>query len=134
RQQMGGLSPYYSQLLRAGRLVLICDALNEMPRSAPDPDGRDLVDEVRTTLAGVPLFVVSCRVRDYHHDLDSLKLQRLEVRDMDLPAIHEFILKYLRDDGPDFWERIGGSDALFAFWRQVREYGEPERFWQERAG
>ncbi len=127
-----GLRPYADRLLREGRLVLICDALNEMPRQAAD--GRNLVSEVRDLLATVPRFVVSCRVRDYQKDLDDLKLERIEVRDMDLPAIRGFIEKYLRAEAPAFWERIGGGDLLQAFWEKVKEEGEPERFWQLEAG
>jgi len=132
QQQMGDLRPYYAALLRDKRLVLIGDALNEMPRTSAA--GRDLVSEVRETLKNVPAFVVSCRVRDYHNDLDALELERLEVRDLELPAIHQFILKYLREGGQVFWERIGGNEDLFIYWREVREQREPDRFWDEKQG
>ncbi|MBZ0274701.1 MAG: protein kinase, partial [Anaerolineae bacterium] len=132
KAQLADLTPYYGQLLAEKRLVLLCDALNEMSRTAAD--GRELLPEVRQALAAAPLFVVSCRIRDYHNDLDDLQLERLEVRDMDLPAIREFIHKYLRDDGQAFWERIGGSDHLFTFWNEVRKENEGDLFWQESTG
>ena len=52
------------------RFVLLCDALNEMPRTAED--GRNLVAEVHDTLRDKPDWVVSCRVRDYTDDLNSI--------------------------------------------------------------
>ena len=127
------LRPYFDRLLRDGRLVLICDALNEMPRQTADGE-RKLVEEVRTLLAKAPRFVVSCRIRDYQRDLDALKLERLEVRDMDLPAIRQFIEKHLRAEAPAFWTRIGGGELLDAYWKAVRDAGEPERFWQREKG
>ncbi len=126
------LKPYMDTLIETSRLVLICDALNEMPRTATD--GRDLLNEVRDQLETTPLFVVSCRIRDYHNDLDALNLERLEVRDMDLPAIRLFLDKYLRDGANAFWERIGGSEGLVRFWQAVRDNDEPERFWDEENG
>ncbi len=133
--QMGDLGPYYKSLLDDDGLVLICDALNEMPRQGVD--GRQLLTEVRATLKDVPSFVVSCRVRDYNNDLSGMKLERLEVRDLELPAIREFVRRYkilLKYDDDDLWRKIGGSDDLLTFWQEVREKGEPERFWQEEAG
>jgi serine/threonine protein kinase len=144
KAQMGaGLAQYFEQLRDNKRLVLICDALNEMPRNAPESEnipedlrGRDLVAEVRDELAKAPHFVVSCRVRDYKNDLDSLKLEYLKVRDLDLPAIREFVRRYkllLKYDDDELWRRMGGSDDLFTFWQQVREKDEADRFWDEQA-
>ncbi len=131
KEQMGPLSHYYKPLIAEGRLVLICDALNEMSRSSST--GHNLVSDVRSTLAEVPHFVVSCRIRDYDNDLDELKLERLEVRDMDLPTILEFLQKYLRDDAAAFWQRIGGSDDLLKFWHDVIDKRDGDRFWREDA-
>lgn len=133
RDQIADLAPYYEELRTQDRLVLICDALNEMPRTAVTDDARDLVDEVRGELVKVPRFVVSCRVRDYKNDLDSLKLERLEVRDLDLRAIREFVRRYrliMEYDDGELWAKMGGSDDLFEFWESVRRTWEPERFWQ----
>lgn len=133
KKQMGSLKPYYEVLRDSKQLVLICDALNEMPRTADDGE-RNLVNEVRDELAKVPQFVVSCRIRDYRNDLDSLKLERLEVRDLDLPAIREFVKRYrllLKYDDEELWQKMGGSDLLLEFWKIVRDANESERFWQE---
>jgi hypothetical protein len=48
RQQMYTLQSHYADLLQAGRLILLCDALNEMPRKGAA--GHDLVAEVRDYL------------------------------------------------------------------------------------
>ncbi|MCI0713722.1 MAG: SUMF1/EgtB/PvdO family nonheme iron enzyme [Chloroflexi bacterium] len=134
RQQMRELAPYYTQLLKDERLVLICDALNEMPRVSTTEDQRELLPDVRDTLAEVPLFVVSCRIRDYDNDLDSLKLERLEVRDLELPAIREFVRRYkqlLKYDDEELWQRMGGSQELMKFWQVVQAESEPQRFWKQ---
>jgi serine/threonine protein kinase/formylglycine-generating enzyme required for sulfatase activity len=130
-QMNDDLKPYFDILIEQERLILICDALNEMPRESTD--GRNLLSEVREQLEKTPLFVVSCRVRDYHNDLDDLNLERLEVRDMDLPAIQIFLQKYLRNQAEAFWERIGGSEGLIRFWQALHKNDEPEKFWQEDA-
>jgi len=129
QQQMGETGSYYTRLRAQGRLVFICDALNEMPRKGVN--GRNLIEAVRKILRNAYYYVVSCRIRDYHNELDRLNVEWLEVREMELPAIYEFIKKYLPDDWQAFWERIGGSRALVEFWKAVNEKGEPERFWQE---
>ncbi|GAB5491835.1 MAG: hypothetical protein Phog2KO_20500 [Phototrophicaceae bacterium] len=134
KQQLStDLAPYYLELRLSNRLILICDALNEMPRTAQS-DGRDLVHEVREELSEVVYFVVSCRIRDYNNDLNSLKLERLEVRDLDLPAIREFVRRYkllLKYDDNDLWNKMGGSEALFTFWSELKHLGKARQFWQE---
>src|SRR5690606_22885199 len=135
KQQMSDLSPYYEELRDNKQLILLCDALNEMPRRA-STDGRGLVAEVREELTQVPYYVVSCRVRDYHNDLNSLKLERLEVRDLDLPAIREFVQRYkllLKYDADELWQKMGGSDGLVDFWQTLKERDESQKFWDENA-
>ncbi len=123
------LDTYHDQLLREKRLVLLCDALNEMPR------GNGQLHELVEYLKHAPYFVVSCRVRDYSEDdLTDLKpLEQVLLRDLELPAIRELVHKRLPDGmGASLWQRMGGTEALFIFWEKVQVANESERFWDAK--
>lgn len=130
------LQPYYPRLLREGRAILLCDALNEMPRQSP-LDGRDLVAEVREYLRDKPHYLVSCRVADYtlRPDLDALKpLEQVRVREFDLHQIRQAIHSRMgREAGEELWTALGGSDLLFAFLEALVERGKAEAFWEASA-
>jgi formylglycine-generating enzyme required for sulfatase activity len=127
--QMKGLQNRYNQL--AGWLVLLCDALNEMPRKAAD--GRDLVDEVRDYLRDKPAWVVSCRVRDYQEDLSKLAdVSKVRLRPLDPPRIHEVIEKHFAEDtgqAAALWGAMGGSEKLLSAWDAFESAGQSEAFW-----
>jgi hypothetical protein len=134
RASAGLLAPYLPQLIADGRLLLLCDALNEMPRESAD--GRDLLAEVIEYLDDQPHFVVSCRFNDYKNDLAALHpLEQVRLRDLELLAVREFIGNYLlKTQAEALWEAMGGGKPLETFWRQVNEKGEGERFWDATAG
>lgn len=144
RSQLGILRPYHDQLRRQGKLVVLCDALNEMPREGPALDGkgkkRNLLPEVKAYLRATAHFVVSCRARDYGEILadlgkDGKALEQVILRGLEPPAIYEFVVKRLGEQvGKTLWAEMGGSEDLLAFWKQVSEHGEPERFWSGRSG
>ncbi|MBI2910021.1 MAG: SUMF1/EgtB/PvdO family nonheme iron enzyme [Chloroflexi bacterium] len=120
------------------RFVLLCDALNEMPRTGPDK--RDLVAEVRDYLGDKADWVVSCRVRDYADDLSSLsQVGILRLRPLDPPRIWEFISRRFAGwgqppRGAALWAAMGGSDKLLAFWNKMRKHGESDHFWDAQRG
>ncbi|MFZ4816901.1 MAG: NACHT domain-containing protein, partial [Phototrophicaceae bacterium] len=129
------LAPYLRQLIRDGRVILLCDALNEMPTQSAD--GRDLLKEVNDTLKDTPYFVVSCRIEDYRDHLIPLHpLEQVTLRDLELPAIREFFERYLGAKAADLWGKIGGSPLLDEFWQAVNapERNDGERFWNLDAG
>ena len=129
------LAPYLRQLIRDGRVMLLCDALNEMPTTSAD--GRDLLKEVNDYLKDVPYFAVSCRIEDYRDHLIPLHpLEQVTLRDLELPAIREFFERYLGAKAADLWEKIGGSALLDEFWQAVNapERNDGERFWNLEAG
>ena len=133
KQVLDTLAPYHDQLLRDGRLVLLCDALNEMPRGAGQ------VDSLVAYLQNVTHYVISCRVRDYDGDeLKELKVRGLEqvlLRDLELPAIRELVHKRLPEAlGVRLWAEMGGTDALFSLWQKVNDKGEAPRFWEAKRG
>ncbi|MCB0195796.1 MAG: SUMF1/EgtB/PvdO family nonheme iron enzyme [Anaerolineae bacterium] len=124
------LAPYLHELARQKRLLLLCDALNEMPRTGPD--GRDLLAEVTTYLEPMTHFIVSCRYHDYKNDLQTLyPLQQVRLRDLDLPAIRTFINNYSpsQQEAAVLWDKMGGSDALFEAWKKM----DGQTFWDAQA-
>lgn len=133
QEALGTLAPLHEALLAQDRLVVLCDALNEMPRRCA-LDGRDLLAEVRVYLKRARRFVVSCRVRDYRDDLGELKpLEQVYLRDLELPAIRELVVKRLgAEDGGAVWAAMGGSDRLLAFWEEAQRAGHGEAFWEPK--
>jgi formylglycine-generating enzyme required for sulfatase activity len=139
QRQTYTLQDLYPTLSASGRLFLLCDALNEMPRRGRD-DGRDLVAEVRDYLRGQPDWVVSCRVRDYTDDLNGIDgIGKIRLKPLDPPRIHDFIQRKYEGwgqaaVGAALWRDLRGSDLLLSFWQKVSEKGEGERFWDASAG
>ena len=128
------LQDHFDALLRAGRFVLLCDALNEMPRKGCD--GRDLIAEVRDYLQDKPDWVVSCRVRDYQEDLNGIVgVGKIRLKPLDPPRIEEFIRRKYADTperGAALWQEIGGSEKLLAAWKAFVWQGAPEGFWGDQ--
>ena len=120
------LAPYHDRLLREGRLIILCDALNEMPR------GRGQMRELTEYLQNAPHFIISCRVRDYRgEELNALKpLEQVLLHDLELPAIRELVHKRLPDEmGATLWQQMGGTDELMAFWRKAQDAEAGKAFW-----
>lgn len=127
KSRMSMLAPYHDQLRREGRLVLLCDALNEMPR------GNGQLDELVKYLSNVPYFIISCRIRDYQDStLTALKpLEQVRLRELEIPAIREFLRRqFTNDTGVKLWGKIGGSEELLDFWRE--EQADPKAFWDAK--
>mgnify|MGYP000252022375 CR=1 FL=1 len=115
--RMHNLQSNGAALLASGRFVLLCDALNEMPRRAKT-DARDLVAEVRTFLERQPDWVVSCRIRDYSEDLSGMTgVGKLRLKPLDPPRIADFIRRKFADRaeverGQALWAAIGFHSIL----------------------
>ncbi|GEM_PF-1087494 len=130
RQSMDFLAPYHDKLLREGRLVILCDALNEMPRK------NHQMEHLITYLRNIDHFVVSCRVRDYQDELKDLKpLEQIKLHDLELPAIHKLINKRLSYEelGDTLWQEMGGSRNLLELWEQLRRRRIVDKFWDANA-
>lgn len=88
-------------------IVLLLDALNEMPRTH--------VPEIRRLLWRAPFpFVVSCRTLDYQNDLQDLEnLSVVRIQELDPKRIWNFINKYVEEESAlSLFEQIGGNAAL----------------------
>ena len=77
--------PAFHDIVRSGRLVLLLDALNEMPHAGPDDYRwrvslwREFVDDVSRRSPGVRV-VFSCRSLDYSESLSTPELNVPHVR------------------------------------------------------
>ncbi len=138
------LGPYAEQLRREDRLVVLCDALNEMPQTGPalklnkDQAPRSLLPEVKTYLSTTGRFIVSCRLRDYGSHLNDLGedgrgLEQVILRDLEPPAICELVTKRLGvEAGEKLWKEMRGSEELLTFWNMVCERSLEDRFWEPK--
>jgi len=97
--------------LRRGELLLLCDALNEMPFR----DGRDYRERVgawRRFVGDWPgnQILFTCRSRDYG---EPLGLHQVEIERLDDGRVREFLEKYLTDDlAREAWERLEENPLL----------------------
>jgi formylglycine-generating enzyme required for sulfatase activity len=92
--------------LQAGRLFVLFDALNEMPRAGYGQHSRALrnfIDHWSAKDKG-NRFLVTCRVLDYGEELSGL--QRVEVQPFDDQRIQEFIQNVLPDTWSGLWARL----------------------------
>ncbi len=98
------LAAHLDSLLKAGRLFLLLDALNEMPHRGY----RRRVEELRRfidrwTPAG-NRFLVTCRVLDYGEELSGL--QRIEIQPLSGDRIRDFLRRELGDGWEDLWREL----------------------------
>ncbi len=96
--------------LRAGQLLLLCDALNEMPfRDARDY--RAQVETWRRFVAAWPgnRVLFTCRSRDYS---EPLGLHQVEIKPFDDERVHEFLVKYVPEHAATAWQRLAASPLL----------------------
>ena len=85
--------------LKAGKLFILFDALNEMPKEGYKERAQALRRFIdRWSLKG-NRFLVTCRVLDYEGELSGL--QRIEVQPLKDDQIKEFLQKELPADWPD---------------------------------
>jgi len=97
--------------LRRGDLLLLCDALNEMPYR----DGRDYRERVgawRRFVGDWPgnQVLFSCRSRDYG---EPLGLHQVEIERLDDGRVQTFLDKYLAPElAGEAWERLAGNPLL----------------------
>lgn len=141
QKQMYNLQEAYPALKRDGRLILLLDALNEMPHQSAAEDKHDLVAEVRDFLNDQPDWVVSCRVRDYEEQLSKLDgVGKVRLKPLDPPQIYEVIQRRFKEqyapqgiatveDGEALWQTMYGSDTLLRAWSDFEAANQSDLFW-----
>jgi formylglycine-generating enzyme required for sulfatase activity len=99
-----------SDALARGQLLLLVDALNEMPFD-DDKDYRAKVEAWREFGSAYPgnQILFTCRSRDYS---DKLGLHEVEIEKLDSVRIREFLAKYVPEWADSAWQKIESSPLL----------------------
>ena len=120
-QYAGKLALHLPAYLKAGRLLLLLDAMNEMPRAGYE----ERVGRIQT-LVEVEGFrqspvIVTCRALDYREDL---QLEKVDVKPLDVVRQRDYLHRYLGETGGDklFWQLAGGDTAA-GLWERWQELG-----------
>ncbi|UCF95766.1 MAG: NACHT domain-containing protein, partial [Desulfobacterales bacterium] len=98
--------------LKAGKLLFLFDALNEMPHEGYAERTRALRHFINRWSKEGNRFVVTCRVLDYGEELSGLK--RVEIQ----PFNNEQIQDFLRNDLPETWQGL---------WQRLAEESDAQR-------
>jgi formylglycine-generating enzyme required for sulfatase activity len=108
RQFLGGEE--VAERLRRGGLLLLCDALNEMPFT-DDRDYRERVGAWRRFVGDWPgnQVLFTCRSRDYG---EPLGLPQVEIERLDDGRVQEFLCKYVPDLAVAAWGHLEGNPLL----------------------
>jgi len=111
--------PPLDALLRERRVLLLLDALNEMPHKSP-ADYHERVELWRqfiVTLEPGNRVVFSCRSLDYSATLSSpdLRVPQLVVQPMSDAQIREFLTAYLPTQAEMVWRALDGKPQLAIF-------------------
>lgn len=96
--------------LRRGEVLLLCDALNEMPFS-DERDYRARVQAWRAFVGDWPgnQVVFTCRSRDYS---EPLGLQQVEILRLDDARVRGFLVKYAPEHAETAWARLAAGPLL----------------------
>lgn len=129
-RQLRALAPYMDLYRASGRLILLLDGLDEMPRA----DYAERVEQIQATLdqSADEMVVMTCRQLDYVENLK--RLQKVEIKPLDGVRIHEFLHKYLGKVAGErlFWRMAGETlRDLWETWQ--RDGGTWEAFWTAEA-
>ena len=109
RQVVG--TPRLAERLRQGKLLLLCDALNEMP-ARDGWDYRERVGAWRRFVGEWPgnRMIFTCRSRDYS---EPLGLPQVEIERLDDPRIQDFLHRYLSpEQATQTWRKLAGAPLL----------------------
>jgi len=114
--------PAFAELLRGGRLVLLLDAVNEMPHA--DAEGyrnaiagwRGYLADLAVTAPGVRA-VFTCRSLDYSASLSTpgFSVPHVRIERLDDAQVEEFLTLYNPEQGPVLWQALRGTPQLDLF-------------------
>ncbi|MFL5666929.1 MAG: NACHT domain-containing protein, partial [Ktedonobacteraceae bacterium] len=108
---MQHLRPYLRKLLAQGRLLLLCDGLDEVDAHYRADVSAELAELLLMTQNR---FVITCRETDYLEQQDVMKLvdeghmKRALMRSLQLEQVREFIEQYIEDQPPG-WQHTAGQ-------------------------
>ncbi|MCB9436497.1 MAG: SUMF1/EgtB/PvdO family nonheme iron enzyme [Anaerolineales bacterium] len=134
-------TPNLAAIIDRSRLLVLCDALNEMPRQDP----RTLTS-LQQALPAYPHVMVSCREKDFNNnDLDGAgRLEVVDIKPLTPPQMKAIIDQYLYRDATDgewhglapatahdLWEHeLLGNDLLLAAWTEMADNDAAAAFWR----
>ena len=125
-ESFGDLAPYLSDYLQEQRVVLLLDALNEMPQA----DYKARVGHIQALLDKHPAVsaVVTCRELDY---VEALNLAKLEIKPLDVDHQRAYVHRYLGEqDGERLFWQLAGGDQILELWNGWQAAGGTwEQFW-----
>src|SRR5690606_35038560 len=125
RACMGEYASLFDSFNGTERLILLFDALNEMPA--------EKLPALLAYLRTAPRWVLSCRVRDYQTQLKSFTdIAEIHLQALTPPRIRDLVTSYFHDDsarGEALWQAMHGSDDLLALWAYYVQHGQAEFFW-----
>jgi len=146
REQLEDSSPKLAEqfelLCRSDRLVLLCDALNEMPRDAAG----EALHSLHLFLKPIKKLAVSCRHKEFNRGdlVEAGTFGIVEIKPLTPLLMRETIDTYLyQRDTDEMWmsfsnierttlwyDHLLGNNDLLAAWQIMHEGGYAEAFWQ----
>ncbi|MBL8483872.1 MAG: TIR domain-containing protein, partial [Rhodocyclaceae bacterium] len=114
--------PPFADLLRTGRLVLLLDAINEMPH-ASDADYLQRIDSWSAFIAELARdapgtrVVFSCRSLDYSAYLSSPQqsVPHVNIKALSDVKVQDFLRQYSPEHGAALWRQLAGTPQLDVF-------------------
>lgn len=121
-QRRGAALESFDTLLRQGRLLLLLDAVNEMPHaSAADyaeriKGWREFLTELTRRAPGARV-VFSCRELDYSATLSTpeLRVPHVRIERLGDAQVEQFLTLYSPEHGPRLWQQLKGTPQLDLF-------------------
>lgn len=111
--------PRLDELLRSRRMVLLLDAVNEMPHGDA-PDYQERIVLWRDFIADLPpgtRVVFSCRTLDYSGFLSTpgRPVPHVRIERLTDPQVEEFLTVYSPEQGPVLWRQLKSTVQLDLF-------------------
>ncbi|MBK6796337.1 MAG: NACHT domain-containing protein [Acidobacteria bacterium] len=112
--------PKLENYLKAGRVLLLLDALNEMPHKSP-ADYHRLVglwkEFAQSACSQGNRIIFSCRSLDYSASLSSpeLRVPQIEVQPMNADQMQTFLRAYIPAKAEHVWSELDGSPQYSLF-------------------
>jgi formylglycine-generating enzyme required for sulfatase activity len=111
--------PALGELLQNGRVVLLLDAVNELPH-ADEADYRERIAWWRDFLGQLPAgtrTLFSCRSLDYSASLSTpdAAVTHVRIEQLGDPQVEEFLTLYGAERGAALWQQLRGTPQLDLF-------------------
>ena len=120
-QYAGQLALHLPAYLAAGRLILLLDAMNEMPRAGYEARVGHIQAIIEAAGYRKAPVIVTCRALDYREEL---QLEKVDVKPLDVVRQREYLHRYLGEtDGDKLFWQLAGGDVTAELWERWQELG-----------